>query len=243
MTLVTRSLRVCRDFINGQIALREQEFSRHPARLPAPFVTLSRQSGTGGEEAASLLCRMFSENDPPGTWTVFDRELITRVLEDNQLSLSLARFMPEDTVSELSEFFEELLGLHPSQWTLVHKVSETILTLATMGHCILMGRGAHVITRTLPGGFHVRLVGSFEKRASRIADARCLTIRESRVLLDHEDRGRRKYLKAHFNRHIDNPVDYDLVINTDHFEPEETASLIHREVCSRQLSRARVPVL
>jgi hypothetical protein len=37
---------------------------------------------------------------------------------------------------------EEVLGLHPSGWTLVQHTTKTILRLAGLGHTILVGRGA-----------------------------------------------------------------------------------------------------
>ena len=56
------------------------------------------------------------------------------------------------------------MGLHPSSWTLVQQTNATILQLAQMGNVILVGRGATVITSKLNNVFHVRLVGSLEKR-------------------------------------------------------------------------------
>ena len=82
------------------------------------------------------------------------------MLEEHSLPKSLARFMPEDRISEVSDTMDELFGLHPPSWDLVHKTSETILHLAQLGHVIIIGRGAKVITAKLDGVLHVRLVGS-----------------------------------------------------------------------------------
>ena len=50
---------------------------------------------------------------------------------------------------------EEVLGLHPSGWTLVQHATQTILRLAGLGRAILVGRGANIITARLPNVFHV----------------------------------------------------------------------------------------
>jgi hypothetical protein len=82
-------------------------------------------------------------------WTVFDRNLVEKVLEDHNLPKRLARFMPEDRILEISDTMDELFGLHPSSWTLVHKTADTILRLAELGHVIIIGRAANVITSRL----------------------------------------------------------------------------------------------
>ena len=66
----------------------------------------------------------------------------------------------------VADALEELLGLHPSSWTLIQQTAETIWRLAQMGHVILVGRGANLITAKLASVFHVRLIGSLEKRVA-----------------------------------------------------------------------------
>ena len=76
-------------------------------------------------------------------WMVFDRNLVEQVLEDHHLPNHLARLMPEDRVSDLTDMLHQMFGFHPPFWTLVHQTSETILRLANQGNVILIGRGAN----------------------------------------------------------------------------------------------------
>ena len=126
----------------------------------------------------------------------------------------------------LQDVVEEFFGLHPSSWTLVENTSRTILHLAQMGGVILIGRGANVITNRLPNAFHVRLVGSLEKRALRVQEMYQLGPSAALETIEKEDRGKRRYLKEHFAKDIDDPLLYDLVINTDHFSYSEAAAMI-----------------
>ena len=126
-------------------------------------------------------------------WAVFDRNLVQKVLEDHHLPKRLARFMPEDRISEISDTMDELFGLHPPSWTLVHKTSETILHLAELGNVILIGRGAAVITRKLDYVFDVRLVGSVERRVQHLQEREQLSLKAARELVQREDLGRRRY--------------------------------------------------
>ena len=56
-----------------------------------------------------------------------------------------------------------------------------------------------------------------------------------------EDHGRRRYLKEHFHKDIDDPTLYHRVINTDRIGYDETARLIGEEVIRRfRLDRREV---
>jgi cytidylate kinase len=134
--------------------------------------------------------------------------------------------MPEDRVSEIANTMDELFGLHPPSWTLVRQTTETILHLAELGNVIVIGRGATVITSKLDYVFHVRLVGSLEKRVAHIQELHNLNQKAALALIRREDRGRRRYLKTHFNTDLDDPLLYHLVINTDLVSYDKAAQII-----------------
>src|ERR1700738_4262292 len=83
-------------------------------------VTISRQTGCGahvvGEKLTEFLQAHSPNSGPP--WTVFDGNLVERVLQDHNLPRRLARFMPEDRISGLANAIDELFGLHPPFWML-----------------------------------------------------------------------------------------------------------------------------
>lgn len=217
----------CLTFINCQLSPPALAAARKSG--PAfRSLTISRQAGSGahtiGEHIAGLLQARFPKDPCP--WTVFDRNLVEKVLEEHHLPKSMARFMPEDRISEISDTMDELFGLHPPSWDLVRKTSETILHLAELGHVILIGRGASVITAKMDDVFHVRLVGSEEKRIERASEFYELGKREARNFIQREDRGRIRFMKKYFDVHIDDPLLYHLVINTDRMDGDDVARLI-----------------
>lgn len=226
----------CLTFINcqlqpaaGPLALRNG--AMHQA------VTISRQSGSGGHAVAEKLAEYLQALAPsaPCPWTVFDRNLVEKVIEDHNLPKRLARFMPEDRISEMSDTMDELFGLHPPSWTLVRQTADTILHLAQLGSVIIIGRGAHVITQKLGNVFHVRLVGSLEKRMEYLQRLEKISRKEAHAMIEHEDRGRRRYLKKYFGKDIDDPLLYHAVINTDLLSYEEAARMIAGAVLGREL--------
>jgi cytidylate kinase len=217
----------CLTFINSQLQPASAAAEgASPARKLA--VTLSRQTGSGAWQVAERLAEYLEERAPAENrrWTVFDRELVEKVLEDHNLPKKLAQYMPEDRVSAIEDMMHEVLGLAPASWTLVHQTMETVLKLAELGQVILIGRGANLITSRLGHMFHVRLVGSLEKRVARVREYYKFDQRAAAEFILKTDRGRQRYLKEHFKVEGENPLLYDLVINTDRITCADAAVLI-----------------
>lgn len=199
-----------------------------PKRTQKLAITLSSQTGSGALSIAEALMAHLQVTTPDGglPWKVFARGLIEKVLEDHRLPARMARFLPEDANSAVDDVLDELFGLHPSSWTIAKKSAATILELAQEGHVILVGWGAHVITRDLPDLFHVRLVGSLEHRIQRIQQREQLNPKEAMAFINRQDRGRERYLKRYFSQQLSEPLLYHLTINTDRFSDKEVVRLI-----------------
>ena len=191
------------------------------------FITISRQAGAGGmtigEKLVGYLNKEFPGKCP---WTLFDKNLVHEVIKEHNLSEKILPFLKESTISEIEDIIDDLFGLHPPQSTLVERTTKTILHLARMGRVILVGRGAPVITREIAGGVHIRLVGSLKKRKDHLKEHFQFTDKKAKIFLQIEDRGRAQYLKKYFNQDIDNPLLYDLVVNTDTVSYDHAALLI-----------------
>ena len=80
------------------------------------------------------------------------------MLEDADLPQEIARLVLEDKDTTVQAIIGEVLGLHPSMWTIFHHTSDTILKVDRLGRCIIVGRGAEIITARLKCGIHIRLV-------------------------------------------------------------------------------------
>jgi hypothetical protein len=203
--------------------------------VPRRAVTISRQAGSGAHAVADKLAPLLQARNPKDAppWTIFDRNLVDKVLQEHNLPERVAKFMPEDRTSEIADTMEELFGLHPPSWLLVRKVTETILHLAELGNVILIGRGAAVVTANLSHVFHVRLVSALEKRVQRIQELNHLSKDAALKFIREEDRGRERYLKQYFKTDVDDPLLYDLVINTDRIPHDQAAKLIADAVLNR----------
>jgi cytidylate kinase len=201
-------------------------------------VTISRQSGCGAHAVAEKLAARLQTVVLPGAppWMVYDRNLVEKVLVDHHLPGHLARFMPEDHVSAINDTMDQLFGLHPPLETLVQQTSETILRLAERGNVIILGRGANFLTAGRPHVLHVRMVASLERRIENMQHFENLSRKEATDRIHREDLGRQRYLKRHFDKDINDPLLYHLVINTDWVALEDAARLIADLVLNRTVA-------
>jgi cytidylate kinase len=222
-------------FINCQMQPAGTGLTALKDGVPRRAVTISRQTGSGAHSVAEKLAALLQAHTPKEAcpWTVFDRNLVDKVLHDHGLPERVARFMPEDRISSISDTMEELFDLHPPSWLLVRKISETILHLVELGNVIVIGRGATVISANLDHVFHVRLVGSLRKRVQNVQELNHLSKEAALRLIQREDRGRERYLKRYFKTDLEDPLLYHLVINTDLVSCEEAAQIIANAVLKR----------
>ena len=205
-----------------------------PVTFTKPAVTISREEGAGGLSVASELADYLKQHTlSHEEWTVFSHHLVAKVLEDHNQQKHIANFMKEDHKGALKDAFEEFLGLHPSTWTLVEQTNATILRLAQIGNVILVGRGGNIVTSEMETAFHVRLVAPFEKRIQRAEEILSLDRKAAVKYIKKKDGARRRYVKDHFDKEIDDPLLYHIIINTDMIPYSEAARIIGDEMIRR----------
>jgi len=199
----------------------------HFSKTTGPFVTISCESGTGDSLLARSLAQRF-EHEVPGEspWTVFDRNIVESMLQSRHLSPRIARFLPEQKVSEINASIGELVGLHPSIWSLIQRTNEMMRELARAGNVILVGRGANFATAGVENGLNVRLVAPPEFRADRTAQDRGMTREAAATHNSHVDAGRRSYVRSVFQEDIERSDAYDLMINVSRVPLEQAVDIV-----------------
>jgi cytidylate kinase len=224
--------------------LNPREGSMRRGAEVRPFVTLGHETAAGATTVGRLLVPLLEQSfrEEGQHWVFLDKNLLTHVLTTHQLPERLADFLSEDKISEIKSVIGELVGLHPSLWELEHKVSETIMQLSFLGRVVIVGRAAYLVTRSLPGGFHVRLVASADVRIQRVMQLLQCDAAAATAHIRKTDRGRRRFVRTRFGEDVDDPHLYDLVINTDRMTPLAAASLIMEALRNRirDLKEARL---
>lgn len=193
-----------------------------------PCITISRQTGAGSYEVSERLIKILDKEtkESEQRWTYFNKELISKVIEDHNLPEIVSNYLAETKYQHLTDAVYELLGVKPSDWTLLHKTTETILQIARMGKAIIVGRGGNVITSKLPNAFHIRLIAPIENRIQHVREIFGYSKAKAIEHIEREDKSRKKYLKTHFFRDPDDPTLYHLILNTGLLNYDEAAKTI-----------------
>jgi cytidylate kinase len=193
-----------------------------------PCITISRETGAGADKVSAALLEFFQvfSDEHSISWTAFDKNLIEKILEDHHLPQKLSQYFVEDKLSELKSMLNELLGIHPNVGVLIKTTSRTILQLAQIGNVIIVGRAANIIAARLKNAIHIRLVAPFTQRVQHIEDIYNMDYKEAVEFVKKEDLARKHYVKSYFNKDIEDPLLYHMVINTGQIPYKKAARMI-----------------
>lgn len=200
-----------------------------------PCITISRETGAGADVVSQKLIEIFQKYKKPSlpNWTIFEKNLIQKVLEDHQLPKTLSEVFDEKKYSSILSFASEILVGQPSIQTLVHKTTQTILSLAEIGNVVIVGRGGNIVTANLPNAFHIRLVSTLENRIKHVREVYGYDTKQATEFLKKDDQARKNFISTYFHKQIDDPLLYHLTINTHRFTYDNVAELIADAVMTK----------
>jgi cytidylate kinase len=193
-----------------------------------PFITISRESGAGAAKVGEKLIDFLNEKDvySENSWALFDKNLIAKVIEEHHLPGVFKNYLTEQKYSEVQNTFESLMGLHPGISKLAAKTCSTIIHLASLGNTVIIGRGANILTKNMPGGFHVRLIADMDWKLAQIEKNLNKNKKEAAKFIGEEDLRRKEYVKKLFNKNVEDPLMYDLIVKTSSIPFSEAAEII-----------------
>lgn len=194
-----------------------------------PFITISREYGclgyNVGVEAAKILNTKYR---PDNAWTVFERHLLDRVMEDMHISRELAETLTDKGKSFMADYFRTTFSSYPPEAAVYKKLVETIRILAANGHAVIIGRVGNVITKDMPRGFHVRLIASEGRKIENISRQFNISKKEAKDVLAKKGEAREEFILKRLKVNMADPAQYSVVINTTDLSLEATAQLVVR---------------
>jgi len=204
-----------------EISARTIAFHRphEPLRKLGPYITMSREAGSGGGEIAQLVGERLG-------WEVLDKNLVDCVASRFGLSRPMLELVDE-TVSNwafdmFGAFFDRRIISHERYLVRLNRI---VIAAARRGNVVIVGRGANFL---LPrdAGLAVRIVASEKYRIEQVMRRHGLVEAEARQFAIALDRGRREFVRKFFHHDIDDPHLFDLVIRADRLGPQSTADAI-----------------
>ncbi len=175
-------------------------------RAEGPWIAVSRQLGSGG---SILAVRVAEEMG----WKAYDREILTAIAADTRSDEVLLSRLDEQGVAEFHEYLAPLIVPDdPGQARYLKEMTRVIARIAREGRAVLVGRGANWIL-TPSRGLRVRAVGPRDARAAFLAEAEGISLEKARKRVDENDLTQKKFIRQAFNREIDDPAGYDIILN------------------------------
>jgi cytidylate kinase len=208
-------------------AVQDSQTARTEYRT-GPCITISREAGAGSGIISEKLINDLQSltKDENARWSIFDKNIIEKILDDHNQPERLFGFYTEEKQSKLSASINELFGLQPPIAIIVKQTTETILKLAGMGYVIIVGRGANIITSKLHNVINIRLISTMEDRISRIREVYGWNQKDAQDFIKNEDLNRKEYIQNTFHKRIDDPQLFHLIINSHLIKPEESSDII-----------------
>lgn len=186
---------------------------------PGPIITISRQKGSGGSRAASKLAELTG-------FTLIGRDIIDQISVDIGTQKRLVETLDESVRSKFELWVEGIFQrriVDTSDY--LKSLVKIIGAVSHHGKAIIVGRGANFVLGR-KRGFHVRVVADSEFRVNSLMRQLGISRLAALEEIARSDERRRKFIKSDFGKDIDDPLEYDMVINSTSLNPEHMAQMI-----------------
>jgi cytidylate kinase len=177
-------------------------------------ITVSRQYGAGGGEAARRLAEALG-------WELLDRELLHRAAKLEDVPDAEIERLDEKALSVTDRF-----RLHPPHQRYMHGLTEAARQAAARGKVVLVGRGTRQLLGDMPDVFHLRLVAPLDWRVQRMALREGWSMEQARTRCLEVDRSRDRFTNYFFGPDALLPEQYDLTANTDRVPLDDVAAFV-----------------
>jgi len=196
----------------------------------APFITISREAGAGGQTLAAALALRLNESLAPDgrQWYSFDRELVEQIANEHDIAPSIIESLEDHPHSWLDSMMRDIVAGDgkPAEFALYKQVSKAVLALARLGHTIIVGRGGAFITRNIPGGLHVLVVAPLEHRVRHMAKHRNVDEGAAQKIVRDIDRNRADFYRRYWPNQVHGPASFHMTLNSAKMNEQQMVDAI-----------------
>jgi cytidylate kinase len=193
-------------------------------------VTFAREYGSGGAAIAARLAERLG-------YQLLDRALVERIAEMARVGHDVARKLDEHVDPWTRRLgraiwfgaFETVAVVDEDDVVDSDRVAalsgRIVQEAATVGRCVIVGRGAQCLLRGRPDAFHVFVYAPREERARRLR-ARLGPAADVELALEEVDRERAVYTRRYFGEDRLDPHLYHLMVNAALGEEAAVATIL-----------------
>ena len=172
-----------------------------------------------------------------------DREIIAEVaarLHRKEQEVIAKEMPPSSLLGRIAEalthsyaFGDGMAGAYLPVWQIplddtryLQAVESVVRELARSQPLVILGRGSQFILKDYPGTLHILTVAPLKVRVERVMQDLKLNREAARLEIARFDNSVREFSKRYFKAEMEDPVYYDMVINTERFSFQAAASIV-----------------
>lgn len=191
-------------------------------------VTISSEPGSGGQIIAEGIARKMN-------YDLFNRDIITEIASSADVSASVIESIEKERLSGVEDFIASIVNKR-YLWHGVYleHLIRVVGVIGKHGKAVIVGRGANFIippTERLA----VRIVSPLEVRVQNIARLFDISEEEAKKRVNMREARRKAFIRKSFNADVADPVNYDLVINTEFLSFDSAVEIVQ---CALRRCRA-----
>ena len=173
-----------------------------------PVLTLCMLPGSNGAAIAEKVAQTLG-------FDYFNRELIEVIAKEADVSPESLEKIERERFSGIQDFISLLMD-EKYLWRGVYleHLENIVNAIGERGYALIVGRGGNFILERQQR-LAVRVVAPLEFRIDNIAQRRNLSREEAKKQILHRESRRAAFVKQSFKADINDPIHYDLVVNSE----------------------------
>lgn len=175
------------------------------------FITISRQAGSLGDDIAKRLAEKCG---------------MVHITRDYVLKNWFPEIADRHELHMLSESPGYFLRKSSMGLTFQEFLEKKLMDLVTDHPAVISGLGAQILFKNHPDALHIKIIGSLDKRISRLVDQANLTESDAEKIIENTDRRHRRYIQMIYGKDWADPTLYQLIINTDTLSADSSIELL-----------------
>lgn len=210
--------------IAGMLEVTRRLKEERGAGKGKPTITISREFGCEAYPMAERLAQLL-EAKTRQPWAVMDKGLLEEVARRHDLAEDVLQ-----TLGHRPRFLDEMISTLTSRWKsekdYYRLLCRQIVSLATAGNVILIGRGSSIITQQLDNCYHFRIYASLDYKVHSIARRSRISRQDAEILIERRQKERDRFIRDFLDCDAADLSFYHLAFNNDRNPPDRIAQLI-----------------
>ncbi len=218
---------VIQQLVEEQI-LRWNKLVAEKRKAARPVITISRQPGCNGGAIAAMLAKEFNLD-------LYSGKIVEEVARSAKMSAAVVATLDEKGRSMIEDWLS-VMDKDRNIWSYQYMdhLVRVMGTIARHGKAVILGRGGSFLIAP-EQQFRIRLVAPRDVRIRGVMKRFGVARKEAEQQISLVESERVSYIRKYFNAEINDPVNYDLVINTAFIRDDAIREMVRSGLKSKGL--------